>query len=129
MIKSMTGYGRAKKEIGGRNILVELKSVNNRYLDCSVKLPKLFGFLEEKIKSYVASKGISRGKVEIFVSIEILEEIEPREAKRLFFLAREQFFLFGTGRVVVFLADWLENRGELCEIFTALGGECYMLSE
>ena len=71
----MTGYGRAKKEIGGRNILVELKSVNNRYLDCTVKLPKLFGFLEEKIKSYISSKGISRGKVEIFVSIDILEEI------------------------------------------------------
>ena len=75
MIRSMTGYGRAKKEIGGRNILVEIKSVNNRYLDCTVKLPKLFGFLEEKIKSYVSSKGISRGKIEIFVSIEILEEI------------------------------------------------------
>ena len=75
MIKSMTGYGRAKKEIGGRNILVELKSVNNRYLDCTVKLPKLFGFLEEKIKSYISAKGISRGKVEIFVSIDILEEI------------------------------------------------------
>jgi uncharacterized protein (TIGR00255 family) len=71
----MTGYGRAKKEIGGRNILVELKSVNNRYLDCTVKLPKLFGFLEEKIKSYISAKGISRGKVEIFVSIDILEEI------------------------------------------------------
>ncbi len=71
----MTGYGRAKKEIGGRNILVELKSVNNRYLDCTVKLPKLFGFLEEKIKSYITAKGISRGKVEIFVSIDILEEI------------------------------------------------------
>jgi uncharacterized protein (TIGR00255 family) len=71
----MTGYGRAKKEIGGRNILVELKSVNNRYLDCSVKLPRLFGFLEEKIKSYITAKGISRGKVEISVSIEILEEI------------------------------------------------------
>ena len=75
MIKSMTGYGRAKKEIGGRNILVELKSVNNRYLDCTVKLPKLFGFLEEKIKSYVTARGISRGKLEIFVSIEVLEEI------------------------------------------------------
>ena len=75
MIKSMTGYGRAKKEIGGRNILVELKSVNNRYLDCTVKLPKLFGFLEEKIKSYISAKGISRSKVEIFVSIDILEEI------------------------------------------------------
>lgn len=75
MVKSMTGYGRAKKELGGRNILVEIKSVNNRYLDCSVKLPKLFGFLEEKIKSYISAKGISRGKIEIFVSIDILEEI------------------------------------------------------
>ena len=75
MVKSMTGYGRAKQEIGGRNILVEMKSVNNRYLDCSVKLPRLFGFLEEKIKSYIASKGISRGKIEVFVSIDILEEI------------------------------------------------------
>ena len=71
----MTGYGRAKQEIGGRNILVEMKSVNNRYLDCTVKLPKLFGFLEEKIKSYIAAKGVSRGKIEIFVSIDILEEI------------------------------------------------------
>lgn len=75
MIRSMTGYGRAKKEIGGRNILVEIKSVNNRYLDCSVKLPKLFGFLEDKIKSYISAKGISRGKIEIYVSIDILEEI------------------------------------------------------
>ena len=75
MIKSMTGYGRAKKEIGGRDILVEIKSVNNRYLDCTVKLPRLFGFLEEKIKSFLSAKGISRGKVEVFVSIDILEEI------------------------------------------------------
>lgn len=75
MVKSMTGYGRAKKELGGRNILVEIKSVNNRYMDCSVKLPKLFGFLEEKIKSYISAKGISRGKIEIYVSIDILEEI------------------------------------------------------
>ena len=75
MVKSMTGYGRAKKEIGGRDILVEIKSVNNRYLDCTVKLPRLFGFLEEKIKSFLSAKGISRGKVEVFVSIDILEEI------------------------------------------------------
>ena len=75
MIKSMTAYGRAKKEIGGRDILVEIKSVNNRYFDCAVKLPRLFGFLEEKIKSYLTSAGISRGKIEVFVSIDILEEV------------------------------------------------------
>ncbi len=78
MIKSMTGYGRAKKEIGGRNILVELKSVNNRYLDLTVKVPKLFGFLEEKIKGYLTTRGISRGKIELYCSIEILEEIGIR---------------------------------------------------
>ena len=75
MIRSMTGYGRAKREIGGRNILVEIKSVNNRYLDCSVKVPKIFGFLEDKVKSYLSAKGISRGKLEVYVSIEILEEL------------------------------------------------------
>ncbi|MBQ2989533.1 MAG: YicC family protein [Clostridia bacterium] len=75
MIRSMTGYGRAKREIGGRNILVEIKSVNNRYLDCSVKVPKIFGFLEDKIKSYLSSKGISRGKLEVYVAIDVLEEI------------------------------------------------------
>ena len=75
MIRSMTGYGRAKREIGGRNILVEIKSVNNRYLDCSIKVPKIFGFLEDKIKSYLSAKGISRGKLEVYVSIDILEEI------------------------------------------------------
>ena len=75
MIRSMTGYGRAKREIGGRNILVEIKSVNNRDLDCSIKVPKIFGFLEDKIKSYLSSKGISRGKLEVYVSIDILEEV------------------------------------------------------
>ena len=75
MIRSMTGYGRAKREIGGRNILVEIKSVNNRYLDCSIKVPKIFGFLEDKIKSYLSSKGISRGKLEVYVSVDILEEV------------------------------------------------------
>ena len=75
MIKSMTGYGRAKREVGGRNILVEIKSVNNRYLDCSIKVPKIFGFLEDKFKSYLSAKGISRGKLEVYVSIDILEEI------------------------------------------------------
>ena len=44
MIKSMTGYGRAAQTIGGREITVEIRSVNNRYLDCSVKLPRVFGF-------------------------------------------------------------------------------------
>lgn len=74
MIRSMTAFGRAREERGGRDILVEIKSVNNRYLDCSVKVPHLFSYFEEKIKTYIAKRGISRGKVDIFVRIDVLEQ-------------------------------------------------------
>ena len=69
MINSMTGYGGAKGENGGISVGVELKSVNNRYLDVSVRLPRNFLFAEEMIKSAVASH-ITRGKVDVYVSID-----------------------------------------------------------
>ena len=69
MIKSMTGYGSAKGTVEGLEISVELKSVNNRYLDTSVRLPRSFLFAEEMIKSRVQSH-ISRGKVDVFVSVD-----------------------------------------------------------
>lgn len=68
MIKSMTGFGSAKGTVEGIEVTVELKSVNNRYLDTSVRLPRSFMFAEETIKSAVQSH-ISRGKVDVFVSI------------------------------------------------------------
>lgn len=68
MIKSMTGYGRAQGAFSGGEITVEIKSVNNRYLDCGVKLPRVYGYVEDSIKSLV-QKHISRGKVDVFVSI------------------------------------------------------------
>jgi len=69
MIKSMTGYGGAKGASGKLEISVEVKSVNNRYLDCSVKLPRVFSSLEEPLKSIVQNH-ISRGKVDVFVLID-----------------------------------------------------------
>lgn len=69
MIRSMTGYGGAKGSCQGLNISVELKSVNNRYLDCSVRLPRGFLFAEDAVKAKVQSH-ISRGKVDVFVNIE-----------------------------------------------------------
>ncbi len=69
MIKSMTGYGSAKGQTGGLEITVELKSVNNRYLDTSVRLPRSFLFAEDAVKSAVQAH-ISRGKVDVFVSID-----------------------------------------------------------
>ena len=73
MIRSMTAYGRAKQQIGGKDILVEIRSVNNRYYDCTVKISRLYGFLEDRVKNYVKDSGISRGKVDIYINIDLLD--------------------------------------------------------
>ena len=69
MIKSMTGYGSAKGTVEGMEIRVELKSLNNRYLDTAVRLPRSFLFAEEMVKTLV-QKHISRGKVDVFVNVD-----------------------------------------------------------
>lgn len=68
MIKSMTGYGRGQEVIDSRDILVEIRSVNHRYFEFSSRVPRAYGYLEEKLKSFLNNK-ISRGKVEVCVSI------------------------------------------------------------
>lgn len=67
MVKSMTGYGRAVETVNGREFTVEIRSVNNRYLDCTVKLPRTLSFAEDTVKQAVKAS-ISRGKVDVFVS-------------------------------------------------------------
>ena len=76
-IKSMTGYGRAVEMIGNREITVEIRSVNNRYLDCTVKVPRLLGFAEDPIKRMV-KESISRGKVDVFVSVNVTAGTDTR---------------------------------------------------
>ena len=68
MVKSMTGYGRAVETVNGREFTVELRSVNNRYLDCSVKLPRSLSFAEDAVKQAVKAS-ISRGKVDVFITV------------------------------------------------------------
>ena len=68
VVKSMTGYGRGEAVVHGRTITVEVRSVNNRYLDCTVKLPRVYVFAEDAVKAGVQSH-ISRGKVDVFVTI------------------------------------------------------------
>ena len=68
MIKSMTGYGRAVETINDREFTVEISSVNNRYLDCSVRLPRILSFAEEAVKQTV-KQYVSRGKVEVHISV------------------------------------------------------------
>ena len=73
MIKSMTGFGRAQETVDGMTVTVELKSVNHRYFEFTAKVPRSYGFLEEKLKSFLNAR-VSRGKMECYVSIENLEE-------------------------------------------------------
>ena len=68
LIKSMTGYGRAVETVNGREFTVELRSVNNRYLDCSVRLPRMVSFAEDAVKQAVKAS-VSRGKVDVFISV------------------------------------------------------------
>ena len=68
LIKSMTGYGRAVETVNGREFTVELRSVNNRYLDCSVRLPRILSFAEDAVKQAV-KQTISRGKVDVFITL------------------------------------------------------------
>ena len=68
MIKSMTGYGRAVETVNGREFTVELRSVNNRYLDCNVKMPRVLSFAEEAVKQAVKAS-VSRGKVDVFITL------------------------------------------------------------
>ena len=68
VIKSMTGYGRCVETVNGREFTVEVRSVNNRYLDCSVRLPRMLSFGEDAVKQAVKN-AVSRGKVDVFISV------------------------------------------------------------
>ena len=69
MIKSMTAFGRALCEGADKDITVEIRSVNSRYFDCTVRAPRSYAFMEERIKSYLQQNAISRGKIEVSVSV------------------------------------------------------------
>ena len=73
MVNSMTGYGRAEATVGGHSITVEMKSVNHRYFELSSRLPRGYGFLDDRLRGYMQGK-LSRGKVDLYISIETLED-------------------------------------------------------
>lgn len=75
MIRSMTGFGRAQETVEGVTVTVEIKSVNHRYFDFTCRVPRNYGFLEEKLKSYIQTN-VTRGKIECYVQIEAQEAEE-----------------------------------------------------
>lgn len=72
MVRSMTGYGRYQQMIDGMDITVEIKAVNHRYFEYTSRIPRAYGFLDEKLKAYV-QKAVSRGKVDVCVWIETVD--------------------------------------------------------
>jgi len=77
LIRSMTGYGNAARTLNGREITAEIRSVNNRYLDCTVKLPRPFAFAEDAVKQAV-KRYVTRGKVDVYISVNAIEGTEIR---------------------------------------------------
>ncbi|MBQ7336523.1 MAG: YicC family protein [Clostridia bacterium] len=73
MIRSMTGFGRCRETVDGLDITVEIKSVNSRFLDCNTKISRAYSYLEERIKPYLISRGIARGKVDVWITVEVLD--------------------------------------------------------
>ena len=72
MLRSMTGYGRSQQQLGGRDISVEIRSVNHRFLEASIRVPRAYGYLEEKLKAFLQSR-VSRGKVDVSVTVYALD--------------------------------------------------------
>ena len=70
MIRSMTAFGRAKRSGEAKDITIEIKSVNSRFFDCNVKLPRAYVFLEERIKEHVRKNAVGRAKVDVFVTVD-----------------------------------------------------------
>ena len=73
MVRSMTGFGRCRETVDGLDVTVEIKSVNSRFLDCNTKISRAYGYLEERVKPYLLGRGISRGKIDIWIGIEVLD--------------------------------------------------------
>ncbi len=73
MIRSMTGFGRHRETVEGLDITVEIKSVNSRFLDCNTKISRAFSYLEDRVKPYLQSRGVSRGKVDVWIGVEVLD--------------------------------------------------------
>ena len=99
----MTGYGRGEAELNGRKITVEVRSVNNRYLDCGVKLPRAYIFAEDSIKTRVGQT-ISRGKVDVFINIaqnggDALSVTVNEELAKSYIDALQKLAAMGAGQV------------------------------
>ncbi len=122
MICSMTGYGRCRSTVDNLDITVEIKSVNSRFLDCTAKISRAYGFLEERIKPFLQSKGISRGKVDVFVSMEKLADGDVE-------ISLDESYLKGYLRALETLRDAYGLRDDISVMSVARNAELFSVKK
>ena len=137
MIRSMTGYGRAGQVRNGREITIELRSVNNRYLDCTVKMPHLYLFAEDALKKTV-QRSVSRGKVDVFVTVDasaadtVKARVNRELAERYAAALRELSEIAGTdltGQLLTRFPDALTVTKEEADFAAVTADLCAVLEE
>lgn len=75
MIRSMTAYGRATASVEGKEITAEIKSVNSRFLDCNIKISRMYSFLEDRVREYIQARGVKRGKLDLYIGVDVVEKV------------------------------------------------------
>lgn len=122
MVRSMTGFGRCRETVNGLDITVEIKSVNSRFFDCGVKISRAYGYLEERVKPYLQSKGVSRGKVDVWISIEVLDSGSVE-------VALDEGYLRGYLDALYRLRDEYGLRDDISVMSVARNSEIYRVTK
>ena len=122
MIRSMTGFGRCRETVDGLDITVEIRSVNSRFLDCNTKLPRAFGYLEERVKPYLQKLGIARGKVDVWIGIEVLESKDVQ-------IALDESYLKGYLDALYRLRDEYALRDDISVMTVARNSDLFRVNK
>ncbi len=122
MIRSMTGFGRCRETVEDLDVTVELRSVNGRFLDCNTKISRAYSYLEERVKPYLQSRGISRGKIDVSVQIERVTSPDVS-------LTLDEAYLEGYLQTLYRLRDGYGLRDDISVMTVARNGEIFRVSK
>lgn len=122
MIRSMTGFGRHRETVDGLDVTVEIRAVNSRFLDCNTKLPRAFGYLEERVKPYLQKLGIARGKVDVWIGIEVLDSKDVE-------ISLDEGYLRGYLDALYRLRDGYGLRDDISVMSVARNSELFLVSK
>ncbi|MBQ9806099.1 MAG: YicC family protein [Clostridia bacterium] len=122
MIRSMTGFGRHRETVDGLDVTVEIRAVNSRFLDCNTKLPRAFGYLEERVKPYLQKLGISRGKVDVWIGIEVLDSKDVE-------ISLDEGYLRGYLDALYRLRDSYGLRDDISVMSVARNSDLFLVSK